>query len=352
MQPYIHMLLSITLWVGCHCSSIAQSQGSNPFDIKSSNSQKTSHAAAQPADNPFDVQAKPLIDSTAAPAAALPPAKQAANPFELSGDAKAAASPPETKPPLSHQNPFDKQRKSLSGPAPKAEKEIHEPGRQRLAVTGTDSNFLFWTILTSLFLLTLLFTLFRPIIVKSYRAFTNDNFLKLIHRDQGAFISTPYLMLYIAFFINAAIFLLLLWRQFGWIEAGSFSLLLVFVGGVAGIFLLKHIMLMVVAYAFPVSKDVRQYSFMIVVFSIVLGLLLVPVNVLIAYGPEALVKAVVYATIGLIVAIYLFRIFRSLFLAGKYIGFHKFHFFMYLCTVEIAPALVLAKLLLMKAGIQ
>ena len=59
----------------------------------------------------------------------------------------------------------------------------------------------------------------------------------------------------------------------------------------------------------------------------------------------------VLTMILIIFGITVFCILRGLFLASKYLSFHKFHFFMYLCTVEIAPVLVVVKLLLLKAGI-
>ena len=308
----------------------AQQSEGNPFDIKArATTPKIQQATQSTTSNPFDIKESASSDS---PSAISPTTQQSSS---------------------TSANPFDMERGAASSshrpPLPSAELAQTDdlPARPR-----DDSNFLFWTILCMLFLLTLLFSLYRSVIIKSYRAFTNDNFLKLIHRDQGAIVSGPYMLLYFSFFINAGIFLMLLWRRLGWIETGTFSLLVLFVGGVAGIFALKHLMLKVIEYAFPVSKEVKQYSFMIIIFSIILGLFLVPVNVMVAYSPSSFINGVIYVAVGVIILVYLFRTFRSLFLASKYITFHKFHFFMYLCTVEIAPALVLSKLLLMKAGIQ
>ena len=42
---------------------------------------------------------------------------------------------------------------------------------------------------------------------------------------------------------------------------------------------------------------------------------------------------------------YIFRSLRGLFVAGRFLAFHKFHFLLYICTVEIAPVLILIKLI-------
>ncbi len=147
------------------------------------------------------------------------------------------------------------------------------------------------------------------------------------------------------------IFIFLFLGDFQPVEPNGIYTLLSYIGIVAGLFITKHIVLNILAATFPIKKSILQYSFMIIIFSIILGLFLVPVNILLAFAPEGFRRPVIYIAIACIALIYLFRAFRGLFLSSKFISMHKFHFFMYLCTVEIAPLMVLLKLIFLGTGI-
>jgi len=118
------------------------------------------------------------------------------------------------------------------------------------------------------------------------------------------------------------------------------------VGGVFAIFIIKHVALQILGSIFPISKEIEQYSFTIIIFGIIIGFFLLPAILLISYAPPNLTTTVIYGTFIAIGMVYLYRILRSLFIGLKYISLHKFHFFVYLCTIEIAPLLVLAKLII------
>ncbi|MEL6865265.1 MAG: DUF4271 domain-containing protein [Bacteroidota bacterium] len=355
----------IILFLGLPWLLAAQQAETNPFEIKSRLKKQESPVETKESGNPFEIKRpeSTSTDSTTSPTTTANPFEvnqtspttsspqtEESNPFEVGGT---TAAPP--APPSNQENPFD-----LKSPASPVEPAIAPPPPTDLGnspisdevLLFDDSNFIFWLILFMLFLLTLLVSLFRQYIAKAYRAFTNDNFLKLIHREQGRIIDWPYLSLYIGFILNAGIFALLVWKYYGLIGGGNMIYLFRFIAAVAAIFITKHLLLGIVAGVFPVEKEIRQYSFMIVIFNIVLGILLVPINISLAYGPASLHTVVLYGAFLIIFLVYLFRVFRSLFLASRYIGLHKFHFFMYLCTVEIAPVLVLTKFIMLEAGIQ
>jgi hypothetical protein len=116
--------------------------------------------------------------------------------------------------------------------------------------------------------------------------------------------------------------------------------------GIAGLFLAKQLVLIILRLIFPVETEVKRYIFLILVFSITIGILLVPINLLFAYGPEGSEQTVLYVSSGLFALIYLFRALRSLLIANKFLAFHRFHFLLYICIVEIAPVLIIVRLIL------
>ena len=155
----------------------------------------------------------------------------------------------------------------------------------------------------------------------------------------------PYLILYAFSLILIGIFLFLVLNYY---KISFFATpmldLMTSVGVVFAIFLTKHLVLQIISTIFPISKEMGQYSFTIIIFGIIVGLLLIPSILLIFYAPSTLTMPIIYGSFAIIGLIYLYRILRSLFIGVKYISLHKFHFFVYLCTIEIAPLLILMKL--------
>ena len=194
-------------------------------------------------------------------------------------------------------------------------------------------NFIFWIIITSLLVLAAVINLKRKSFLNLYRAITNDNYLKLLQREENNGFTFFFLLLYIIFLLNSALYIyLLLINKF---EVGGYKLYLFTILGIAGIYLVRYISIYVLQVCFPVKKEARQYNFTITMFNIIVGLLLIPINILTAYasfGPTLL-----YAGLGVIGIFYLLRQLRGLFIAARTKGLSYFHFFIYLCTFEVAP---------------
>jgi hypothetical protein len=209
-------------------------------------------------------------------------------------------------------------------------------------------GFILGLMLFSFLLLAILVTLFRPYFQKVWRSFGNDNLLSQAHREYQQGQQFPYFILYITFMINAGIFLFLLIRR--WLDLPldyrNWKLLLLCIGGVVAIFLFKHLLLFIIGRIFPVQKEVSVYSFTIMVFSIFIGILLFAGNVAVGLGSENLLKPILWVIAVIVGLIYLFRSFRGLLIGSRFIPLHIFHFLLYICTAEIAPVAVLAKLIM------
>ncbi|MEZ4949194.1 MAG: DUF4271 domain-containing protein [Saprospiraceae bacterium] len=254
-------------------------------------------------------------------------------------------------------NPFDIQpgvqenkpveKREPSAPVFKKPKEIISTPEGK----STNSPFLFTLIVSMLVLAAIFMTLLREFIGKIYTAFLNDNLLNQLHREQGPVAMLPYQLLYLLAFINEGIFLYLLLKYFGQLPyEGSWANLFACIGLIAGIFLGKHLLLSFLAWLFPIEKELKVYSFTIMVFNIMVGLLLIIFNVILAYAPDEIISIAIYIALGMLALVYLFRQLRSLFAASRFVAFHKLHFLLYLCAVEIAPVLVLIKMIMLASG--
>jgi len=317
-------------------------KGNNPFELPSRiTSPKVKTLTNQDSIIAVPSNESPYIEKTTTPS----------NPFEVNtGNAPIppSNSTEETinstsRSETDDQNPFEIKNQSLSRTKKNKVKQV-----KKAAILNTEplsKKFKLWMTIVLVTILTLLVNIYKSFLVKVYRSFLNDNFLKMIHRDYGTATMIPYLILYAFSLIHIGIFLFLVLNFY---KISFFSSpiidLLASVGAIFAIFLLKHLVLQIISSIFPISKEIGQYSFTIIIFGIIAGLLLIPFILLIFYAPSNLTIPLIYGSIAMIGVIYLYRILRSLFIGLKYISLHKFHFFVYLCTIEIAPLLIIMKL--------
>ena len=212
---------------------------------------------------------------------------------------------------------------------------------------ATNRRLLLISIISSLLLLTILVTLFRSQLGRAYRAFLNDNLLAQLQREREGVGGLPYYFFYGFFMLNAGLFIYLASQYYGvTLHPNNWIRLSYCIGGITALFLGKHLLLNIIAFIFPIEKEIRLYNFTIIVFSIILGIFFVIANMLIAYAPEQATGHLLNGSYLIIASLYLFRILRGLFIGNRFFAFHKFHFLLYICTVEIAPVLVLTRLIM------
>jgi hypothetical protein len=184
----------------------------------------------------------------------------------------------------------------------------------------------------------------RGSVGKAWRGFMNDGALTLLQREAYGLVGlTPYYLLYVNFLLNAAFFTFLVTRYFSDGAYNNFRFLLFCLLGAVFVFLFKHVLLEVVRRLYPVEKEVQRYSFLILVFNCVLGLFLLPFNLVLTFSPEPFQAPLMFWTLGLISVFYTYRALRALLIGSKFLSGDLFHFLLYLCTVEAAPVLFLIK---------
>ncbi len=205
-------------------------------------------------------------------------------------------------------------------------------------------NFKLASILIMLLILASLTTFFRHFILKTVESFTSDNLLRTNYRATGSMISIPYLLLELFFVINISFTFFLIMNNFNLGSGYIFKDFFFCLSMIGALVLGKHLVLWLIGYIFPIRKETEIYNFTISNFYIIMGLLLVPVNLFLAYSPEPFMRIILYITAFLGLGLLLYLAFRGLLIGLKYLSGNRFHFFMYLCTVEIAPLLIIFKM--------
>jgi hypothetical protein len=215
---------------------------------------------------------------------------------------------------------------------------------------GLPNGILFTLLVVVLALLTFSVASNRTAVGKAWRGFLNDNSLNVAQREASGIVgSTPYYMLYLNFLLNAGVFIFLVTRTFQEETFNNFGFLFTCMIGALAAFLFKHVMVNTVSYLFQTTEEARRYNFMIIIFNCVLGLFLVPFNLLIAFSAKGEYQfLLVFWMLGLITIFYLYRAIRAAAIGSKFLSSSPFHFLLYLCAVEIGPVFLLVKLAIMQ----
>ena len=110
------------------------------------------------------------------------------------------------------------------------------------------------------------------------------------------------------------------------------------------LYVIKNIFLIGISLIFPFGQDVSFYRFNLNILNQTLGVALVPCLFLLTYSYSEIKIYIMWFILFLIVFVWLLRYFKLFAIGLKHIRFYKFYFFIYFCTSEIIPNLVLIKI--------
>ena len=214
--------------------------------------------------------------------------------------------------------------------------------------TESSRDFIFWFIILSLILLSLALSMSRKIFGIITKSMFNENILRQEFRGHKSR-SLNYIILYLVFIINISIFILLLGNYFDYCSITIANMLLI-MAIVLGVYTIRHSAMAFLGYVFPIQKDILLYSFAIQVFNSFVGFMLIPMNLIIAFGSTNFIQTLIYFTLILIGILLIIRTLRGLAISYNYIVDNLFLFFVYLCALEIAPLLIIIRVFSLKTG--
>lgn len=357
-NPRYYVAICIILISGFVSSLQAQSS-SNPFDIIHTGTSDASRTidtvkAIPESTNRFDIISSDIEEDTTS-VVSNQKTKTSVTDTE---DSIALEEPISADPAFTSDNPFDisrtnsrksSKKSSSVTKAPKenttrlvAEKNKHDISIPSFATKKPINNkYLLLPLLLCLGTLAFVLHFNSNILKNALNSFTNNNVLMLQQRLENNGFTLQYILLYIVFIVQAGINLSLILQRFSLpFKHISFIATLL---AVLLIYLTRHIFLYIVGREYNLKKESDQYSFTIVTYNILFGIFLIPINLLIIFGPESLANVSLYLSAALFVLLLIIRILRSLLASVPLISSNLFQFFMYLCTFEIFPLIILYK---------
>jgi hypothetical protein len=111
------------------------------------------------------------------------------------------------------------------------------------------------------------------------------------------------------------------------------------------LYLLKYLILRITGWIFNINYAVDTYLFVVFMTNKVIGIFLLPFLVLISFSGPVAVEIAVTVSIIMVCIFYIYRFIASYTTLHKEIKISGLHFFLYLCAFEIAPLLLIYKVL-------
>ena len=223
-------------------------------------------------------------------------------------------------------------------------KPFHQSPQQ---LKDSNPDWLFLILIIVLGALTYLRVFYRKNFFQIISACFNNNLTNQIVRDENLLMQRASVMLNVTFSIIAASYIYLVSVHYEWSldGIGTGFIRFVFLALiVSAAFTLKFFLLRFCAYLFNLGREMSTYIFNIFIINNLLGIALVPIVALILFGNLIDSTVLIIAAVSIIGIAWLYRIGRGILIAARYPDFSPVYLFLYLCALEIAPLLVLVKL--------
>ena len=156
----------------------------------------------------------------------------------------------------------------------------------------------------------------------------------------------PSLLLNIFFLLSGGMFLALLLHhyQLG-LDFDFWELFFYCVTGLLAVYAVKFISLKLLGWIFQVSDSIDSYIFVVFTTNKVIGMALVPFLVILGFTQGLVNSTAMTLSIMVVLGLFAYRFFLSYSTLHRQIRISIYHFFLYLCAFEIAPLLLINKLL-------
>jgi hypothetical protein len=116
--------------------------------------------------------------------------------------------------------------------------------------------------------------------------------------------------------------------------------------GLALVYLGKFFVLKVLGWTLRMTASTDTYIFIVFLCNKILGIFLLPVLLAAAFGDAGTVTVAMTVSYVLVIGIFLYRYISAYGYINREVRTSRFHFFLYLCAFEVAPLLLIYKVLL------
>ena len=257
-------------------------------------------------------------DTGATPVSTVPTARRDSAAFRMTGGPASGAAPADTSPPLPE--------------------ELHHPNSK-------DS--LFYLIVAILFYFALIRIFFEKYFNNLLTLFFRVSLRQQQIREQVLQTPLPSLLLNILFVISAGLYACFLLHYSRWGAGVRFWVLYLYcMALLTAIYLVKFVVLKFIGWVFSISRATDIYIFIVFLVNKMLGIFLLPFLIVIIFSGQEGREVFITISLAMVFVLWMYRVLASYRPIRNEIKLTPFYFLLYLCAFEIAPLLLIYKVLL------
>lgn len=211
--------------------------------------------------------------------------------------------------------------------------------------TKPGKEFLFYLLGIVILLLAMFKVFYTKYFNNIFRVFFNTSLRQNQLTDLLLQAKLPSLIFNIFFVISAGLYAWLVLDHYGLLkEDNNYILIGLSILFVALIYFGKFISLKIIGWISGMSVAIDQYIFVIFLINKIIGILLIPFIVLLAFAPATWLTAIIITSFFIIGILFLLRYLRSYGLLQNQLKINPFHFILYILGMELLPILLIYKL--------
>jgi MFS family permease len=198
--------------------------------------------------------------------------------------------------------------------------------------------------LVCLFLFAWIQTSYSKRLSQIFRAVAQPHYVNQLEREGNLFKERIILGLGLNYYLISSIFAFQIFSMFSPVppRLNSLTLTGIIFGGIFLYQMLKSAIIYLTGIIFETGESARQYQLIILIFNYIIGIVLFPVVVIAFYwnSTALLITGIVITSLLL-----LYRLARGVLSGQSNKDYNLFYLFLYLCTLEILPLLLIFKVI-------
>jgi hypothetical protein len=211
-----------------------------------------------------------------------------------------------------------------------------------MAIDQQATNWITIVFLACLFIFAWIQATYSKRLSQIFRAVAQPHHVNQLEREGNIFKERIALGLGLNYYLIMSIFIFQIISAFGGLptDLNNLTLTGIIFTGLFAYQLLKSLVIHGTGIIFNTSEYARQYQLILLIFNYMIGIVLFPVVVIAFYWNNS---AFLIAGIIIISLLILYRIIRSFLTGQDNKSYNLFYLFLYLCTLEILPLLLIYK---------
>jgi hypothetical protein len=206
-------------------------------------------------------------------------------------------------------------------------------------------DFVFYLLVALVLLLALVKILFPKYFKNIFNIFFQTSFRQKQTREQLTQDNIAALLLNVLFILSSACFVALIAHKFKVIKISFWQIFIVATIALTIIYLVKFLFTQFMGWIFNKTDIAQSYSFLVFIVNKIIGVVLIPFLFLIAYSAAKMESLSFTIALMLIIFLFLYRFFSTYKNISSRLKINAIHFFLYFCSIEILPLLLMYKAL-------